>query len=79
MTTHKRVEGRVRYNDGFFASVEISGVEGIEEGLFLATIQFHIGDTSDTPEEFRQRFPVGTWWNISTTTEITPVAAGSPP
>jgi hypothetical protein len=78
MITRKRVEDTVVSNDGEFAEVDIRGVEGVEEDLFLDTMQIHIEDTSDTPEEFRQRLPVGTWLNISTTTEITPLPANLP-
>lgn len=78
MITRKRVEGEVVHNNGEFAEVNICGVEGIEEGLFLDTIQIHVEETSDTPEEFEQRFPVGAWLNIWTTTEITPLPADLP-
>jgi hypothetical protein len=78
MIARRRVEGKVVYNDGVFAAVDTCGVEGIEEGLFLESIQIHIEDTTDTSAEFRQRFPVGTRLNLSTTTEITPLVAGSP-
>jgi len=57
------------YNDVEFAEVETYGVEASEDDLFLQTIQLHIEDTTDTPEEFQQRFPVGAWLNISTITE----------
>jgi hypothetical protein len=73
MFARKRVEGEVVYNDGEFAEVEIYGVEAYEEDLFLTTIQLHIEDTADTPEEFQQRFPVGMWLNIWLTTETTPI------
>jgi hypothetical protein len=73
MFARKRVEGEVVYNDGEFAEVEIYGVEVFEEDLFLTTIQLHIEDTADTPEEFQQRFPVGMWLNIWLTTETSPI------
>jgi hypothetical protein len=69
-TIRKRVEGEVKFNDGEFTEVLIYGIEGIEKDLLLDTIQFHRCDTSDTPEQFRQRFAVGRWLDISTTTEI---------
>jgi hypothetical protein len=59
MLTSKRVEGVVEYNDGQFAEVLTYGTEGIEKGLALETIQIHVEDTADQPEEFKQRFPVG--------------------
>lgn len=67
----KKVEGQVLYNDGEFAEIQTSGIEGIEEDLLLKAIQTHRADTSDSPEEFERRFPVGTWLEIITTTEIT--------
>jgi len=78
MIIRNRVEGEIVYNDGRFAEVEIYGTKGADEGLLLETIQFHVEDTSDTREEFQQRFRVGTWWNISTSTEITPLPADLP-
>lgn len=71
MVVRKRTQGRVSYNDGEFTEVEVSGIEGSEEGLFLNTVQFHRCDTSDTPEEFQHRFPVGARLDIVTITEIT--------
>ena len=60
MITHKTVDGEVVYNDGSFAEVETSGVEGGEACFFLGTVQLHVEDTEDTPQEFQRRFPVGT-------------------
>lgn len=74
MITRKRVEGEVVYNDGDFAEVETYGVEGIEEGIFLATLQLHVEDTGDTSEEFKQRFPIGLCLNIQTTVEVSPLS-----
>jgi hypothetical protein len=71
MLTSKRVEGEVNYNDGSFAEVETYGIEGIEKNLLLETVQLHIEDTEDTPEQFQQRFPVGTTLSILTITEVT--------
>jgi hypothetical protein len=71
MLTSKRVEGEVEHNDGQFAEVQTYGIEGIEENLLLDTIQLHIEDTEDTPEQFQRRFPVGTTLSILTTTEVT--------
>jgi hypothetical protein len=59
IVVQKRVTGRVDYNDGEFAEVQTVGIEGIEEDLWLATIQVHREDTEDLPEEFQRRFPVG--------------------
>ena len=58
-------------NDGSFAEVQTYGIEGIEKNLLLDTIQLHIEDTEDTPEQFQQRFPVGMTLSILTTTELT--------
>ena len=72
MVISKKVKGEIDYNDGEFAEVQTCGIEGIEKDLLLGTIQIHREDTSDTPEEFQHRFPVGMWLDIVTTTEITP-------
>src|SRR3981189_2906881 len=66
----KRVAGKGRYNGGGCAEVLIYGIEGIDKDLLLDTIQFHREDTTDAPEVFRQRFAVGAWLDISTTTEV---------
>jgi len=71
MLTSKRVEGKVDYNDGSFAEVATHGIERIETGLALETIQIHREDTENTPEEFQRRFPVGSTLSILTITEIT--------
>jgi hypothetical protein len=71
MITRQRVEGEVQYNNGEFAEVLTFGIEGIEKDLALETIQIHCEHTGDTPEQFRQRFPVGTTLSILTITEIT--------
>ena len=59
MFTSKRVEGQVEYNNGEFAEVVTIGIEGIEKGLWLDTIQISSCDTNDTAEQFLDRFPVG--------------------
>ena len=59
MLTSNRVEGTVEYNNGEFAEVLTYGIEGIDKSLLLETIQIHVEDTENTPEEFQQRFPVG--------------------
>ena len=71
MTTRKRVEGEVHYNDGWFAELFSYGTEGIDKGIQQEMIQIHCEDTEDTPEEFKRRFPVGTPLSILTLTEIT--------
>jgi hypothetical protein len=71
MFISKRVEGRVEYNNGEFAEVATIGVEGIEKGLWLDSIQISSCDTEETAEQFRDRFPVGARLCIQTTTEIT--------
>lgn len=75
MVVRKRVEGRIDYNDGEFAEVQIVGIEGIELGLWLETIQLHREDTNDTSDEFRRRFPQGMWLDILTITDITAQAS----
>jgi hypothetical protein len=77
MVITKEVEGVVDYNDGEFAEVKTIGIEGIDEGLWLGTMQIHRPNTEDTPEEFRQRYPVGMLLEIVTTTEITPLSDSS--
>lgn len=77
IVVRKKTKGRVDYNDGEFAEVQIVGVEGIEEDLWLETIQVHRADTNDLPEEFRHRFPVGLWLDILTITDITAETAES--
>ena len=72
MIIRKKVKGEVDYNDGEFAEIQMSGIEGIEKDLLLDTFQVHREETSDSPQEFRQRFPVGMWLDVVTTTEITP-------
>jgi hypothetical protein len=71
MIIRKRVEGEVEYNDGVFAEVLSHGIEGIQKDLLLETIQIHVEDTEDMPEDFQRRFPVGMRLSILTVTEIT--------
>lgn len=71
MVVRKRVKGLVEYNDGEFAEVQTLGIEGIEQDLWLKTIQLHREDTNDTPDEFQRRFPLGMWLDILTITDIT--------
>jgi hypothetical protein len=66
------VRGQVQHNDGEFAEVQMVGIEGIEENLLGEIIQIHRCDTKGSPQEFGRQFPVGTWLDISTTTEVTP-------
>ncbi len=61
-----KVRGLVIHNDGQFAEVELGGIEGSEEDIFLATIQLHVEHTQMTEEEFLNRFPVGTLMTIRT-------------
>jgi hypothetical protein len=56
IVVQKKVHGQVDYNDGEFAEVQVAGVEGIEKGLWLHSLQIHRGDTKDTPEQFQRRF-----------------------
>ena len=73
MVTSKRVEGEVEYNDGEFAEVQTIGIEGIEQGLVLGTIQIYRCNTENMPEDFQRRFPVGARLSIGTSTEITAI------
>jgi hypothetical protein len=68
----KRVEGEIKYNDGEFADVQTNGIEGHEKNMLLDTIQIYRHDTSESSDEFRQRFLVGMWLDIVLTTEINP-------
>ena len=72
LAVRKAVRGQVQYNDGEFAEVQTVGIEGIEENLLGEIIQIHRCDTHDVPFEFGRRFPVGSWLDILTTTEIIP-------
>ena len=74
MIVTKKVEGEVDYNDGEFAEVKTIGIEGIENGLWLGTMQIHRANTEYTPDEFRERYPVGMLIQIVATTEIRPVS-----
>jgi hypothetical protein len=67
----KRVQGRIDYNNGEFAEIQIVGTEGIEKDLWLDTIQIHREDTEDTPEAFKKRLPFGTVRRIFNSTQIT--------
>lgn len=71
MIIRKQLEGDVEFNNGEFAEVLTSGTDGDEKGLALDTIQLHVEDTEDTPEQFQQRFPVDSRVSIVTTTEVT--------
>ena len=73
MIVTKKVEGEVDYNDGEFAEVKTFGIEGIENGLWLGTMQIHRAKFEYTSDEFRERYPVGMLLQIVTTTEIRPV------
>ncbi len=74
MVTTKTVLGEVQYNDGEFAEVETYGVDGIETGLILETIQIHRSDTNDGTKKFQRKFRVGTLLDITTTVEIKPTS-----
>ena len=55
----KKVEGEVDYNDGEFAEVRTIGIEGIENGLWLGTMQIHRAKIEYTPDEFGNGIPSG--------------------
>jgi hypothetical protein len=67
----KQTEGEVQYNDGEFAEIQTSGIDGIEKDLLLDTIQIDRDDTGDTPEVFKRKLEVGMWFDITTETVFT--------
>jgi hypothetical protein len=69
--SRKRVRGDVEHNDGEFAEIQTLGIEGIEKDLLLKTIQVHRCDTDYSREQFRDRYPVGSWLDVCTTIEVT--------
>jgi hypothetical protein len=70
VTIQKRVEGQVVFNNGQFAEIETYGIDGIETGLFLDTIQVDRGATASDMRNFKRTFRRGTCLEISTTLEI---------
>ena len=72
MTVTRRFQGEADYNDGKFAEVKTIGIEGLEEGLWLGTMQIHRAQTECTADEFRERYPVGMLMQVVMTTEIRP-------
>ena len=74
MVITKEVEGVVDSNDGEFAEINTIGIEGIEDGIWLGTMQIRRVNMEDTWEEFLHRLPVGMRLQIVTTTEIKPVS-----
>jgi hypothetical protein len=74
VVTTKTVLGEVQYNDGEFAEVETQGVDGIETGLILETIQVRRSDTNDGAMEFKRKFRVGTLLDVTTTVEVRPTS-----
>jgi hypothetical protein len=58
MVITKEVEGEVDSNDGEFAEINTIGIEGIEDGLWLGTMQIRRVNMEDTWEEFLHRLPV---------------------
>jgi hypothetical protein len=77
MIVRKNVGGEVLYNDGEFAEIQIWGIEGMEEGLFLEILQAHREDSGDTPEQFRKRFPLHMRLSVTTTTKFRPAPKDS--
>jgi hypothetical protein len=67
----KQTEGEVQYNDGEFAEIQTSGIDGIEKDLLLDTIQIDRDETGDSPEAFRRKLEVGMWLDIATQTVLT--------
>jgi hypothetical protein len=74
MVNTRKVMGEVVYNNGEFAEIETFGVDGIETGLILETIQISRDDTNDGTKEFRRKFRVGVLLDITTTVEIKPTS-----
>ena len=52
MIIRKRTAGKILYNDGEFAEVQLVGIEGDEENLLLESTQIHRCDTDDSPRSF---------------------------
>lgn len=73
MTIHKKLAGKIQHNDGDCAEIQVVGRQGIDRDLLLDRFQVDRADTTDTSEEFLQRFPIGLWLDITSITEITPV------
>jgi hypothetical protein len=69
----KQRPARKQY-DGEFAEVKTFGIDGIVNGLWLGIMQIHRAKIEYTPDEFRERYPVGMVLQIVTTTEIRPVS-----
>jgi hypothetical protein len=63
--------GQVTYNDGQFAEVQLIGMEGLESGLLLETIQLHREETDKSTADFLRELPCGTRLHVSITTEVT--------
>lgn len=61
---------QVVFNNGQFAEIETYGIEGIETGLFLDTIQVDRGEAASDTRNFKRNFRRGTCLEITTTTEI---------
>src|SRR5262249_32619038 len=70
MMIRKRLAGEVHYNDGQFIEIQTVGTEGLEKSLLIETIQVDRSETTDTPEQFQRRFPIGMWLEICTTMEL---------
>ena len=66
--TKKRVFGRVKFNEGWYAEIETFGIEGVEKNILLDTIQ--VDREEMTEEQFRQEFRVGSILDITTSTEV---------
>ena len=68
----QRLAGTVNYNDGNLAEVQTYGTERDGKDLILDAIQLHRGDTDDTSEEFKARFPVGMQLRILRSIQVVP-------
>jgi hypothetical protein len=71
MLKTKKVLGEVSFNNGDFCEIDTYGLEGIDTGLMLESIQLARHDTGDGVKKFRQRFRIGTLLDITTITTIT--------
>jgi hypothetical protein len=76
MVNRKEVMGEVVHNDGEFAEIQTFGIDGIETGLLLDTIQLFRCDsngrcnTNGGPRTFQRKLQVGALLDIIVTVEV---------
>jgi hypothetical protein len=73
LTSEMKRYGQVTNNDGEFAEVQLSGMDPLESGLLLETIQLHREDTDKSTADFLRQLPCGTRLQVSITTEVTKI------